>query len=446
MMTNEVKEAVKGKTTEEIKAMIKNKEIVVPANEKDRDEFLLYASKKPEERDVSVSNDDPAKAVPVTPVPPAEDGHKDDKDGSIADDTSGKWWEELGHASAKEAIDSHKKIYALNQQLQTTLDNINAKEGKRGRELKELKEEKDRILKELDELKAKSTPVVKKPTKPVRPNPKDFDEGVLDPGYQEKRDEYTDAMEVYNEQLLAFERQENQKRIDELRTVIPKKEDTEGESTPDGAVSAWKKLYDEDIPAFQKKFGVETTVPIGLISENLNKQNGITTKDAAEMARGKAFIDSVPKRDMEIYAKVRTAVEMAYDFTSKGPVSKYAKGMETAIIDHDMLGEGKAFNIVKPTSLTPEEEKALREKKNKENESTVSPIPGSKLANGDASASSTMTKEEKTKRYKDLMDAYKVACRNGTQAMKDFEASAPYAEFKKLGIDLGYQKAGTFRG
>jgi hypothetical protein len=437
MMTPDVKEKIKGKTTEEITAMIKSKEIVPPTDDKGRDEFLLYASKKPEERDVSV-NDDPTKPAPVAPVEAA------DKGGSIADDTSGKWWEKLGnYASAEEAVSSHTKVLDLNKQLQTTLDSINAKEGKRGRELKELKEERDRILGELKELKIKTTPVVTKPERPVRPNPKDFPDGRFDEKYLEAKDNYDLAFESYSENMITYERTENQKKIDELKTVVVKKDNIEEPVSESGGT--WGKLYNEDIPAFQKKFGCETTVSVGLISENLNKKAGLTTKDPDEIARASAFIDSVPKRDMELYVKIRSAVEKAYTFDNNGPVypPRYAKGIEGAVLDHDMLGEGKAFNIVKPSSLTTEEELRLREKKKQENESSVSTIPGDKLAGGDES-NKELTTDEKRKRYKDLMTGYNVAIRNGMRARTDFEASAQFQEFKKLGVGLKLFKADSF--
>ena len=207
-------------------------------------------------------------------------------------------------------------------------------------------------------------------------------------------------------------------------------------------------LYDEDIPAFQEKFGCKTTISVRLISDNLNKANGITTNDPKEIAQAKVFVDAIPRNDLDIYKNIRQAVEKAYVFNDNGPIypSKYAKGLEGAVIDHDMLGEGKAFNIVKPSSLTPEEEERLREEQRKKDESAIDPIPGHMQTNQDKLGSKELTQEEKIKRYRDLLASYNTAMRNGLDARRAFEDSPEYAELGKFATEFKFSKAGKFRG
>jgi regulator of replication initiation timing len=428
-MTPEVKEKIKGKTTQEITQMIKTKEITLPSDEKERNEFLVYASKKPEERDPPTEK--PAESKPVAPVAPVEGTGKDNK-GSIADDTSGqKWFERLGYASAEEAETSHKKMFDLNKQLQANIDAINAREGRRGTELKNLKDENARIRKELDELKTKSTPVLTKPEKPKRPNPKDFDDGVLDQKYMEAREVFDIENDKYTDDLIAYERYENQKLIDSLR---PKQAEVVVEPTEE--VSAWDRIFDTEIPEFQKRYGVETKASIRQISDNLNKAQGKTTNDPNEIARAQAFLDTVPSKDMENYKKIKELVMKTYDFKDSALPSKYAKGLEGAAVDHEMLGEGKPFNIVKPSSLTPDEEKRLREEQQRKNGSVVDAIPGHLNASGDGSPAVLNTPEEKVKRYRDLVAAFNTAMRLGYNQKEEFKKTPEFAEMNKLAVDL----------
>jgi hypothetical protein len=415
-MTPEVAKQIDGKSSDEIKKMIKSNEIEVPKDPKELEEFLLEASKKPEDRKSTTETQSEVSA-PAAPAIPEEANSKASET-SIADNVSDPWWKKEGYESEEELAESHKKLRNLNNQLRLNLDSLNSKEGMRGRQLKTLKEEREKLLKEVDELKKKVTPAVEKPVKPVKPLPKDFELGREDDAYLEALDKWQDDLAEYSDKMGAYVLAENEKKIAELKPV-------EVESVQDDIVdvkAAWDVMYDQDIPAFQKKYGLETSVSIRDISE-------------ANRRKDTAFIETVPKKDMERYIKISDLCEKEYDFTTGAPIPYHkVKKLEGCAFEYDLIGYGKPFNITKPVSLTAEEELKLREQREKQNNETVATVPANKNISDKDPVSGELTTEESKKRYKDLLTEFNVAIRSGNREV--FKSSEKYNELVRIGHEL----------
>lgn len=435
---------LKDLSQEEILEKMRKAEIEVPTKGEGRDEFLRFIAMSKEDRDKFLAGDQaspPAGGEGEASSASTESGSSAGQQG--AGDTgnaepsgsgSTDWWKELGYESAEKAMEAHKNLLDLSTKQQATIDSINAREGKRGQELKQLREEKETLSKELNELKLKTTPKVEKPVKPKRPDPKEFESGVYDEEYIAAMEEYHTLNERYTDQLLEFERFERKQELEKLKSELtPKITETPVTEEPQGQTTAWDKLFNEDIPAFQKRFNVVTTVPIKAISDNYALLN--TSKDIAAKARARAFLQSVPEADMKIYERVKTAIEVAYDFTSGEPKARY-KTIEGALVDNEMLGEGKLFHTVKPASLTPAEEKQVRETQQKKNEQAVSSIPAERLSNQDGLPTGNQTDEEKRKRLRDLTTKYNTAMNAGKAAQEQFEGSTDYQEWIKLRVEV----------
>lgn len=426
MMTDEVKEKIKDKSTDEIKMMIRNSEIEIPADKTGRDEFLHYASKTPEERKIL---DEPEGSD-------AKDSSKGESEVVTAegegagDDSQKQWFEKRGYATEEEADTAISNQRDLNIKLQSQIDQINAKGDQRGRELKKVKDRNKELVDEISELKEKVTP--EKPQKPVKPNSKDYEDGRLDEKYLEAMEQYDDEKDLYNEQLLEYERYENQKTIETLKVEMAPKESDVPDVVDKPAASNWDKFYDQDVPAFQKEYGLETDVTVRVLSENGKK---LDSKDPKERKKAEAFLATVSTRDKERYTKVREVMENTYTFGDKGPVFRYNK-WKTALEDCELVGPGKPIDHVEQSSLSADEEKRLREEQQKKNESTVEAIPGNKLSGKDELSSSTKTKDEKEKRLKDLIADYNNAINMGVRAQKEFQNSPEFQEINNLMKEL----------
>ena len=435
---------LKDLSQEEILEKMRKAEIEVPTKGEGRDEFLRFVAMSKEDRDKFLTGDQanpPAGGEDEGSSASTESGSSAGQQGAgeavkaePSGDGSTDWWKELGYESSEKAMEAHKNLLDLSTKQQATIDSINAREGKRGQELKQLKEEKELLSKELNELKVKVTPKVEKPVKPKRPDAKDYESGIYDEEYAKAMDDYNTAIDQYTEQLLEFERFERNKEIEKLKSELtPKITETFGSEEPQGQTTAWDKLFTEDIPAFQKRVNAVTTVPIKAISDNYAILN--TSKDTAAKARARAFLQSVPEADMKVYERVKTAVEVAYDFSSGEPKARY-KTIEGALVDNDLFGEGKLFHTVKPAPFTPAEEMQAKETQQKKNEQAVSSIPADRLSNQDGLPTGNQTDEEKRKRLRDLNTKYNTAMNAGKAAQEQFEGSQEYQEWVKLRVEV----------
>lgn len=425
-MSKEDKEKIGSLSQQEITEKLKKGEIALPPVS-DRNEFFTFVAKSPEERAKEINGDAGQSGAPATPATDEGKGGEGAKSQPPASSGEDPWWKkEFGYDSEEKVKETHKSLLETTSRLQQQIDQMNAKGGKTGQELKQLKEEKARLESELAGFRKK--PEIKKPELPKVPRPSDYEDGLLDEKYASDLEKYNENMAAYTENLLQYSShvtEQKIKTVEEKIRNIPKSE-------PSGP-TGFDKLFSDDIPEFQKRFGLETTVSIRSINDAVAKQ---MSNDPVEAARAKSFIDNLPPNDKANYNKVQQAVAVAYDGLNEGnPRLKY-RSIESALFDNDMLGDGKLFNKVKQSQLTPEQEKELIEKKRKENEQHVSAIPASSSTNQDTLPASGQTLEEKKMRYKTLVDTYNLALNRGKIAKDSFEKTPEYQEYLKLRTEI----------
>lgn len=420
-MAKEALVQVKDLTKEELRDKIRSGEVTPPKKGPERDEFFKFIDMSKEQRETYLTGTEP----PKSPEEPPKEPQKEDPP-KPAESLKEPWWKEMGYEDDEKAKEAHKNLLDLTTRLQTTVDKLNASEGRRGNELKRLSEERAALEKEIEELRKSSAPKIEKPTKPVRPKVADYENGALDEKYIADKEKYDEDMEVYLEKNAEYIRAETKREI--LETVPKPQKVVEAPKTDE---TAWNKFFDKDIPEFQKRFNLVTTVPVRQISDSYNIADPNSKATPQERATAQAFLKSVPKADLDVYAKVKTAVEVAYDFDSGTPQSRY-KSIEGALFDNGLIGEGKPFNVVKPVQLSEEEERSAREQARQKNDKVESTIPSSSLAGGDPKLSDSQNPEEEKRKYKDLLGLYNVALNSGKDAQTRFEQSQEYAEMLTL--------------
>jgi hypothetical protein len=422
-MAKEALVSVKDLTKEEVVAKMRSGELIPPKKGAERDEFFKFIDMSKEQREAHLSGDKPANP-PAPAVPPKEEGKEPPKE--PPKEAPKEMWEEMGYESKEKAVEAHRSLVDLNNRLQATLDSLNAKEGKRGSEMKRLTEERDKILKEMDELKKASAPKIEKPVKPVIPNPKNFENGAFDEKYLEAYAKWETDMDIFTDKQATWLAEETTKRVLEK---MPKP-DNHDHAEPSGD-SEWNKFFDTDIPEFQKRMNLVTSVPVRRISDAYITLDPKSAATPQERAVAQAFLKTVSQGDLDTYGKVKQAIDVAYDFESGIPHSRY-KTIEGALYDNGMIGEGKMFNVVRPVQLSAEDERAARERARLEKGKSESAIPASQAAAGDKKLSEAQSPDEDKTRYRTLTGMYNTAMNEGSAQQQRFEQSAEYQEWMTL--------------
>lgn len=430
-MSKEDKEKIGSLSQSEITEKIKKGELTIPAS--DKNEFFNFVAKTPEERLKEISGEVSQPEPPAEPAPSTPDVSKDGKGEAIsstpAPDKKGPWWkEEFGYDSEDKVKETHKSLLENVSRLQAQVDQLNAKGGKTGQDLKRLKDLNASLEAKVAELSKK--PEIKKPERPKRPKLSDYEDGALDENYIKDTEKWADDMEAYEEQRYQYEEHTRRREIETVKEDFKK---VAPPVAPPEGVSDMDKLFDHDIPEFQKRMGLTTNVSVRAMNDAVLKSK---SKDIAVATEAKVFLNSLPPSDVQAFNKINQAVAVAYDGLSEGaPKLKY-RSIEGALFDNNLLGDGKPFSYVKQTQLSPEDERAMFEKKRKENEQSVPATSAASAMGSDVPPSSGTTKEEKVKRYKDLIDSYNLALNRGPQARDQFESTPEFEEFKKLKFEL----------
>ena len=429
-MSKEDKEKIGSLSQQEITEKLKKGEIALPPVS-DRNEFFTFVAKSPEERAKEINGDAGQPGAPATPATSGTDAGKGGE-GSAAQTPSSSgedpWWKkEFGYDSEDKVKETHKSLLETTSRLQQQIDQMNAKGGKTGQELKQYKEKVASLESELAGFRKKTE--IKKPELPKVPRPSDYEDGLLDERYASDLEKYNEDMAVYTENLLQYSSHVTEQKIETVEEKIrniPKSE-------PSGP-TGFDKMFDNEIPDFQKRFGLETTVSIRYMNDLVVKSQ---SKDPVEAARAKQLISSLAPNDVNAYNKVTQAIAVAYEGLDEGNPRLRYRSIEGALFDNGLIGEGKTFNTVKQSQLTPEQEKELIEKKRKENEQSVSAIPASSATSQDIPPASGQTFDEKQKRFKDLLDEYNIVLNRGKPIeISAFEKSPLYDEYKRLRAEL----------
>jgi hypothetical protein len=429
-MSKEDLQKVKEMSKEDVIAKMRSGEIVPPAKGKDRDEFLSFVGMSKEEREKILNqeqNPSDTKVEEGAPVVPPAAAAEDKK---APEPPKDQWWKVLGYESEEKAAEAHKVLVETAARQQSIIDSLNAKEGKRGQDLKRLRDENEKLIKDMEVAKAASAPKIEKPQRPKRPDPKQFEDGALD-------EKYTAAFAQYEVDLDAYE-QKNEVYLTE--TITRKAAPPVVPPAPVIDNAPWEKLWNNDIPEFQKQHGLVTTVSIKQISDAYHAAHpSNANNNAAEKASANAFLKTVPPADLAAFEKVKDAVDVAYDFSSGVPEPKY-KTIAGALFDNGLIGEGKPFNTVVPVRMTAAEEAAARERERQKNQGSATPPPTAAMASGDKNVGDMASVDQKTDRLKMLTQSYNVALNKGVKATEQFESSPEYQEYLNLGRELGYRR------
>lgn len=430
-MSKEDKEKIAKLNQSEIIDMVKKGEIVIPSD--DKQEFFNFTAKTPEER-LKEINGDTAGTPDVPATPPVSEESEKGGEGTQSQAAGGSdpWWKEMGYTDEVKVKETHKSLLDNVARLQSQVDQLNAKGGKTGQELKKIKELNTELEKKVAELSKE--PEIQRPERPKRPKISDYEDGQLDEKYIRDIEAYSDSLESYEEQREQYDLHSRKKEFAAVKSEIIK-EVPRNEDKTDGL----GKLFNVDIPEFQNRFNLHTTVTVKDINDAVQMSQ---SNDATIRNEGNRRLSLLPPKDKEIFTKIQQAVATAYDGLMDGnPVLRY-KSIEGALFDNNLLGEGKLFNYVKNTNqLLPEEEKVLIEKKRKENEQFVNATPAAGATSTDIPPSSGQTADEKKKRYLDLNDIYNMALGRGVKARDQFEASPEYEEWSKLKLELTGRRA-----
>lgn len=423
MLTNEVKESLKGLKKEEIIKKISSGEMIAPTDKTDKQEFLRLASMPPEERDLALL--------------PTENNTGNSSTGSDTNDPSKSvagtgskkaWWEEDGFENEDKALENVREIRRTNAVLQETVNNVNAKEGKRGQELKSLREKVETLAREREELLKKAEKVVQEPVKPKRPLPKDYEDGLMDERYNDDLIKYEEEFDAYSSAKINFE--VNAKvgdvntRIQQVHQEVEQKLNS---SAQGGQGDPLEKIFKEDVSSFQKKFGLEMSVDAWTINQALLNQN---STDPVVKARAEQFVQGITPADKAKWGKITKALNSAYDFGGDAPVARY-RSIEGALYDQGLLDDYKATTSV---GLTIEQEKAARELRQKQNGGTISVPSAASAANNDSLNTGTSTQKEDEARLKTIVTNYNLALSRGKKT--EFEASPEYQEYLGLRLKL----------
>jgi hypothetical protein len=431
-------------SSDDLNAKIRSGEIVVPKSTQERERLATFSNLAPGSPERQLIADaaagkepgsepqpepqpsEPPKAEEPAPKPaPAEPEPKGPEPAPqpapAPEPSATPWWQERGYESEEEAvgaIDTLRGAVSEQQQkvsaLQRQVDEKNAQDGKLGRELKEARDK----LARLEAAQAGRAPSATAPGEPAqmptRPNPNDpkYEDGLMDEKYLADLDAYEQARDA-KIASLSDELAKTRGRVDEVSSTVTESQKAREKAQADTANGRfWETLRD-----FQKKFGLTTTQDIRTINDNVNSSEG-----------GRAYWASLPKADQVAFNKVAKAAQL-YATMENGVFKPRYKTVAGALADNGLMGE---YSQPTETPLTPEEEKAAREKKRAEQAASAS-VPGSQsLSSGDEPQGQEMSTEEAKQRLAVLND---IRGKNPMAFQKDEKLFAEFnALLKRFGL------------
>jgi hypothetical protein len=329
-----------------ISAKIRSGEVKVPKDKEARDEFFKFASASDEDRVKMLPQQQPA-ASPEPPKPPEQSVPTPAPEAPKPPEPSEPEWKRLGYESEAEAFEALKRSRELVDEQKSTIDRFNAERGMLGRKVKELEEKVATIDKpKPPQEPSKPTPKAARPKRPVEPDPGEFDDGVYDKKYKEARQVYLSNMEKWEDQFASWLHSESgpPKEIEELTKKVDEATEFVKANRTQAATaqiaSQWGAFWDKEVATLQSKFGLKTTTSPRSISDDWATLSDSTA--SMEMKKqAKTRLDSLPKSDHDVYAKIKQLAETRFDFSSGTPVSRY-RSWEGAASDNGISLEPAA--------------------------------------------------------------------------------------------------------
>jgi len=419
---------------QEILEKMRNGELkAVPKDE--RPDFLKFAKMEPgsPERQEFLKNhysgendvDDPAEPAPDT-IP-----NEDEDNSGIGNAADSIENEPDNDKSTPEGEqDKHDPQNELLSELakkEEIINNFRSKEGKRGKELQEANKKIETLNQKLQELQKDSKPDI--PDVPEYPDPDNFDEGLLDPEYNQAIKKYRNDMIEFtkNIQTAKPDLSEFQEKISSLDEFINSERKTRKEKEFD---NSWSDLW-ETTANFQSNYGLETKQPIKRINDYWLKMIAPQgTISDEERSSAKKWCENLSENDKNAYLKVVPAINAIYGFDEDNKPFKRYQNQQAALLEAGIADK----YISKKDPVKPSEKERVEaiQKKQLEKDNAANGLNSNDLGGSDGLLSEPNTREEKENRLRDLLAIRK-------KDVAAFKKSSFAKEYDDLLNSLGYK-------
>lgn len=328
-----------------------------------------------------------------------------------------------GYPTMEEFVKAHEAQKTLLQRQTDIIDKINATNGTQGRKLKSLETQLAEVNKQIEEQKKEVQPE-QEIVIPDRPNLKDFEDGTLDPKYQQALDAYTAKLEEAAKTALSLSKANRELRQDvekvksdlnETRSFIDEDRLSKSKSVEQ---TAWDGLS-QSLSEFQAETGIQMSVPWTQINGKLLVMKDESAPQEARTA-AQAWINALPPTDIEAFKKLTPVVTTYADFSTGVPRPKF-QSMKSNGFRGSLMDQGFVFQKP-PAQRAPAPQPPAP---------GVTPLPASATSSDEPKLSDLQTGQEKQHRLRELDSMRK-------QNPKGFQGKAELLkEFNDLRVFFG---------
>jgi hypothetical protein len=378
--------------------------------------------------------------------PPAEPAPSDKKADGVGGDSppptpgeepaEGEWG---GYESKEKMLEAHTELREFAENLQSDLSKQRATNSRLGREVKEQKDQLSTVNTRLQELEAEKKPApVEKPTRPKKPKPDDFEEGIADPKYETAMQEYETGLDAYEEQREAYwegklstAEADFGKRVSELGSRVDKADEFVSETRGSQALTAQEKAWNgmwEKTASFQKQLGLPTSVAIEKINphalvragKDKKTEDGQPQYSDERIAEAEQFWKTLPDNDKKNFSKLVPVLNSFFDFGEGVPKAQY-RTLAGCLSETGLVDKGYVIHTPAPPSQR-ERDEALAAKQ-RESDGTARSMPADQAGGADKPLDGAQTWEEKFARLRELTEMRKErprAFRDNPELLKEF--------------------------
>lgn len=223
--------------------------------------------------------------------------------------------------------------------LRRNVANLREKDGKLGQSNKTLKEDLAAAQEKIKEFEgtALAADEVQMPEMPTPPDQESFTEGFYDPEYKVAMDRHRDDLKTWQTDLSSFVKnvkpdwvKDMAKNIEEVGNKAEQAFNYTNDSKQEQADNQFDQSFNDmwsDVKQMQEATSLKTTLPIETINTNQNiinevaaagKKGAASPHTDAEIAAATAYLNGVPKAEMENYNKIVSIVSNLYAFDEAG--------------------------------------------------------------------------------------------------------------------------------
>lgn len=330
------------------------------------------------------------------------------------------------------------KLYAVEQER----DSHRKANSRIGNQLKEKENEIADLQKRLSELEKASKPPVEDLKIPIVPNPKDYDEGLLD-------ERYSDDLARYNQELTEYSKKAGDTppkwARDILETVsdVRKKADeaynfatTQTQQSVESQIDkGWDQMW-EKTQEIQKKLGLDTGKlepktlnHYVLRAANTPGPDGSTPYSPEEQANAKAYLSQVDKSHMDNFNKLSSVVSTYFRFDDEVPQKVYDLPDET-VLPGIVQKLGLNVNVVVPADNV-DPVVALSNKQQTDSLSETATLSND-LGNPQDTVQTDLSFNDKAEKFNTMSETYRM---NARRCEADPEFMAEFTALKKEMFD-----------